>query len=96
MSKPVFNGEAHKLANERATNILHRTPWRPPIAISAKGSEIILEDGKVLLDAVVCTSQFMVLNRLNFWRAAPLSLVLEWGIRMSLRQFKIKSRAWPV
>lgn len=36
----------------KPTAILHRTPWRPPIARSAEGSYITLEDGRVLLDAV--------------------------------------------
>ena len=37
---------------ERPTAILHRTPWRPPVASKAHGMEITLEDGRVLLDAV--------------------------------------------
>ncbi|KAJ7678854.1 PLP-dependent transferase [Mycena polygramma] len=36
----------------RATSILHRTPWIPPIAVSAQGSYIELESGQKLLDAV--------------------------------------------
>lgn len=36
----------------KPSSILHRTPWRPPIAESAKGSYVTLEDGRVLLDAV--------------------------------------------
>lgn len=35
-----------------ATNILHRTPWRPPVCVSAEGSYITLEDGKTLYDGV--------------------------------------------
>lgn len=35
-----------------STNILHRTPWRPPVAVSAQGSYITLQDGKCLLDGV--------------------------------------------
>jgi len=34
------------------TNILHRTPWQPPVAVSAEGSYIRLEDGTNLLDGV--------------------------------------------
>ncbi|KJA28189.1 hypothetical protein HYPSUDRAFT_34571 [Hypholoma sublateritium FD-334 SS-4] len=34
------------------TNILHRTPWQPPIAIAAQGSYIELESGQKLLDGV--------------------------------------------
>lgn len=36
----------------RPTNILHRTPWQPPIAIAAQGSYIELESGQKLLDGV--------------------------------------------
>ena len=36
----------------KPTSILHRTLWRPPIAESAKGSYITLENGQKLLDAV--------------------------------------------
>ena len=36
----------------KPTAILHRTPWRPPVARSAEGSYVTLEDGRVLLDAV--------------------------------------------
>lgn len=36
----------------RATNILHRTPWQPPVAVSAHGSYIKLESGQQLIDGV--------------------------------------------
>ncbi|KAJ7019924.1 pyridoxal phosphate-dependent transferase [Mycena alexandri] len=36
----------------RPTAILHRTPWIPPIAVSAEGSYIELESGQKLLDAI--------------------------------------------
>ncbi|KAF8967730.1 hypothetical protein BDZ97DRAFT_1903295 [Flammula alnicola] len=36
----------------RPTNILHRTPWQPPVAVSAQGSYIELESGQKLLDGV--------------------------------------------
>lgn len=36
----------------KPTAILHRTPWRPPVAASADGSYITLDDGRQLLDAV--------------------------------------------
>ncbi|KAG7439758.1 uncharacterized protein BT62DRAFT_998118 [Guyanagaster necrorhizus] len=39
-------------AQFRPTSILHRTPWRPPVASSAKGIQIQLEDGSILIDAV--------------------------------------------
>ena len=32
------------------TNIIHRTPWRPPIASSARGIWVYLEDGRELID----------------------------------------------
>jgi 4-aminobutyrate aminotransferase-like enzyme len=46
------NGEVKKeLYTSRPTNILHRVPWRPPVATSAQGIYITLEDGRVLIDA---------------------------------------------
>ncbi|KAF8495067.1 pyridoxal phosphate-dependent transferase [Gautieria morchelliformis] len=36
----------------RPTSILHRTPWRPPVAVSGKGIYIELEDGRKVIDAV--------------------------------------------
>ncbi|KAI0372588.1 PLP-dependent transferase [Pilatotrama ljubarskyi] len=44
------NGDAK--FGSRPTAILHRTPWRPPVASSAEGIYITLEDGKQLIDAV--------------------------------------------
>ena len=44
------NGDAKY--GTRPTAILHRTPWRPPVASSAEGIYITLEDGKKLVDAV--------------------------------------------
>ena len=40
------NGDA------KPTAIFHRTPWRPPVASSANGIYITLEDGKTIIDAV--------------------------------------------
>lgn len=34
------------------TSILHRTTWRPPVAVSADGMYIQLEDGRRVIDAV--------------------------------------------
>ncbi|KAI0319975.1 PLP-dependent transferase [Amylostereum chailletii] len=34
------------------TNILYRTPWRPPVAVSAQGIYITLEDGREIIDSV--------------------------------------------
>ena len=45
--KPVTGAPFHK-----PTSILHRTPWRPPVAKSADGSYVTLENGQRLLDAV--------------------------------------------
>lgn len=36
----------------KPTSILHRTPWRPPVAVSGKGIYIQLEDGRTLIDAI--------------------------------------------
>jgi 4-aminobutyrate aminotransferase-like enzyme len=36
--------------NKRTTNIIHRTPWQPPIASSAKGIKIYVDDGRELID----------------------------------------------
>ncbi|KAI0629355.1 PLP-dependent transferase [Trametes polyzona] len=44
------NGNANH--GPRVSSILHRTPWVPPVATSAEGSYITLEDGRKLLDAV--------------------------------------------
>ncbi|KAF9454224.1 PLP-dependent transferase [Macrolepiota fuliginosa MF-IS2] len=37
---------------KQPTSILHRTPWRPPVCVSAEGSYITLEDGRTVYDAV--------------------------------------------
>ena len=47
------------LPRERPTQILHRTPWRPPIAVSGQGIYLTLESGQTVLDgcggaAVAC------------------------------------------
>ena len=36
----------------KPTTILHRTPWQPPVAESAHGIYITLDDGSLLIDAV--------------------------------------------
>ncbi|KAI0782799.1 PLP-dependent transferase [Abortiporus biennis] len=36
----------------KPTAILHRTPWRPPTAVSAEGIYVTLEDGRTIVDAV--------------------------------------------
>jgi adenosylmethionine-8-amino-7-oxononanoate aminotransferase len=35
----------------RATAILHRTPWQPPVAVGGQGIYITLEDGREVIDA---------------------------------------------
>ena len=39
-------------AEARPTSILHRVPWRLPIAKSAEGPYYILEDGRKVIDGV--------------------------------------------
>lgn len=39
-------------SESKPTNILHRTPWRPPVCVSGEGSYITLEDGRTLYDGV--------------------------------------------
>ena len=36
----------------KATAILHRTPWQPPVAVSGRGIYVTLEDGREVIDAV--------------------------------------------
>lgn len=36
----------------KPTSILHRTPWTPPIAASAQGIYVTLQDGRQLIDGV--------------------------------------------
>ncbi|KAK7020208.1 hypothetical protein VNI00_017821 [Paramarasmius palmivorus] len=40
------------LSSLRPTSVIHRTPWRPPVAKSAEGIYIELEDGRRVIDAV--------------------------------------------
>ena len=40
------------ISSLKPTSILHRTPWQPPVAESAQGIYITLEDGTELIDAV--------------------------------------------
>lgn len=55
LSLPIENGHPEvapeALPKLRPTHILHRTPWRPPVAVSAQGIYIELEGGKRLIDA---------------------------------------------
>ena len=39
-------------SEREATSILYRTPWRPPVAVSAEGMYFDLEDGRRVIDAV--------------------------------------------
>ena len=36
----------------KTSSILHRTPWRPPVAVSGEGIYLELEDGRRIIDAV--------------------------------------------
>ncbi|KAH9951154.1 PLP-dependent transferase [Amylocystis lapponica] len=49
VQNPVVDGTVKSM---KPTAILHRTLWRPPVAASAEGSYITLEDGRTVLDAV--------------------------------------------
>jgi acetylornithine/succinyldiaminopimelate/putrescine aminotransferase len=44
--------KAAELAAARPTNILHRTPWKLPVAKSANGIYFELEDGRKVIDGV--------------------------------------------
>lgn len=39
-------------ATSKPTSILHRTPWQPPVAVSAHGIYIDIDDGRTVIDAV--------------------------------------------
>lgn len=53
MSPALLNSESNQTsAPVKPSSILHRTLWKPPIAVSAEGSYITLDSGKKLLDAV--------------------------------------------
>ncbi|KAF8262629.1 hypothetical protein EI94DRAFT_1773142 [Lactarius quietus] len=48
------DGRRHVTCEKKAprpTNILHRTPWQPPVAVSGQGIYITLEDGREVIDA---------------------------------------------
>lgn len=47
-----FLRSSHMAATLKPTSLLHRTPWRPPVGVSADGIYITLDDGRRLLDAV--------------------------------------------
>jgi E3 ubiquitin-protein ligase TRIP12 len=53
---PYFNGSLAALKravpSPRATAILHRTPWQPPVAVSGRGIYVTLKDGREVIDAV--------------------------------------------
>jgi hypothetical protein len=55
LSLPIEDGHptvpAKDLPKLRPTHILHRTPWRPPVAVSAQGIYVELENGQRLIDA---------------------------------------------
>ncbi|KZT07265.1 uncharacterized protein LAESUDRAFT_736512 [Laetiporus sulphureus 93-53] len=48
-SQATSNGTKPTL---KPTRILHRTPWTPPVAASAQGIYVTLEDGQTLIDGV--------------------------------------------
>lgn len=47
-----INGNPSSKSPFKPTSILHRTPWQPPVAESAQGIYITLEDGTHLIDGV--------------------------------------------
>jgi len=47
-----MNGTLALSLSLKPSSILHRTPWQPPVAESAQGIYITLEDGTRLIDAV--------------------------------------------
>lgn len=55
LNLPVIDGHPNapsaELPKLRPTHILHRTPWRPPVAVSASGIYVELEGGQRLIDA---------------------------------------------
>ncbi|KAL5640275.1 hypothetical protein ACGC1H_007521 [Rhizoctonia solani] len=52
-SQPVKQGVPADLASLiGSSSILHRTPWRPPIAVAAQGPYITLQDGRQIIDGV--------------------------------------------
>ncbi|KAI0272306.1 hypothetical protein BC834DRAFT_1030472 [Gloeopeniophorella convolvens] len=51
LDAPHANGSATR-NGLRPTAILHRTPWRPPVAMKAQGIYITLEDGREVIDGV--------------------------------------------
>jgi 4-aminobutyrate aminotransferase-like enzyme len=54
ISDPVSNAAGSDVidAAAKSTSILHRTSWRPPVAVSANGIYIQLNDGTTLIDGV--------------------------------------------
>ena len=52
MAPSLETGSKQLTSSLKPTSILHRTPWQPPVAKSAHGIYITLEDGKELIDAV--------------------------------------------
>ena len=52
MAPSLETGSKQLTSSLKPTSILHRTPWQPPVAESAEGIYITLEDGTLLIDAV--------------------------------------------
>jgi adenosylmethionine-8-amino-7-oxononanoate aminotransferase len=51
-TEPEQKNDKSMPAALRPTSILHRTPWRPPVAVSGQGCYITLEDGRKVIDGV--------------------------------------------
>ena len=52
MTSSLGTDSKQPISSLKPTNILHRTPWQPPVAELAHGIYIILEDGTHLIDGV--------------------------------------------
>ena len=49
---PALTKQEAPVKAPQPTAILHRTPWRPPIAVSGEGVYLVLEDGRRVIDSV--------------------------------------------
>ena len=83
---------SHALTPSQTTSILHRTPWKPPTAISAQGIYVDLQDGTRLLDAVGGAAVACIGNG----HPHVLQTIKEQVDRVSCTYFSFLSRAVPL